>query len=486
MKPSVILRHCDEYDPERIATILSEGMEALDVRPQGRVLVKPNLVLPHARFFPHCFTRSEFMDGLLQAVRARGEEVDDLVVGERSGLSIPSRKAFSLAGYLPVLRRHRARAEYFDEYPSVPVPLHHPQALRSLIYVARGVTRCDFLVNAPKFKAHTWVKVTFALKNYIGIQDDAHRLIDHDHKLAHKIADLQEVVQPGFVAIDGITAGEYSEINSHPFPLGLIIMGVNPVAVDAVCTYIAGLEPSEVDYMRMTAERGYGPLDLDEIDVTGDVTLAEARARAHGFSLTLDRVDEYLNGRSNLTAYVGPPPDTYDYCSGGCPGALAFATQIVEAFQPEMHRQVRPMSFIFGAYQGEIHPKKGERVLAMGDCAEWSGQINGQSVDICSVYVPREQRDPHRAHVRDAVGQILAAVANVLRQRRQPVMRIRGCPVAVMQHLWYLNLLGRVMNPSLHPQILPSYAYHYVVHKIVRTARWIAAALKGRSRRQAV
>jgi hypothetical protein len=340
------------------------------------------------------------------------------------------------------------------------------------------------LVNAAKFKAHTWLKVTFALKNYIGIQDDAHRLIDHDHKLVHKITDLQEVIRPGFIAIDGITAGEYSEINASPFPLGLIIMGLNPVAVDVVCTSIVGLEPSEVDYIRLAAERGYGPLDLGEIEVTGDVTLEEAQDRAQGFSLTLDRVDEYLNGRSNLTAYVGPPPDTYEYCSGGCPGALVFATQILEAFQPDMHQQVRPMSFIFGSYQGEIHPREGERILAMGDCAEWSGQIGGKDVEIRAMYVPREERDPHKARMKDAVGQILAAVTNVIRQRRQPVMRIPGCPVAVMQYLWYLSLLGRTVNPTLHPRILPVYAYHYVVHKVVRTARWITAALRGWSHRQ--
>jgi uncharacterized protein (DUF362 family) len=485
MRQQVILRHCDEYDPKRIATILAEGMEALDIRPHGRVLVKPNLVLPQPRFFPHCFTRPEFMDGLLHAVKARGVHLSDLSVGERSGLSIPSRMAFAQAGYLPVLRRHHTRPIYFDEDPSVPVRLRHPQALRSLIYVARGVTHCDFLVNAPKFKAHSWLKVTFALKNYIGIQDDAHRIIDHDHKLAHKIVDLQEVVRPGFIAIDAITAGEYSEIASRPFPLGLIVMGLNPVAVDVVCTHIAGLEPREVDYIRLAAEREYGPIDLTEIDVTGDVTLEEAQTRAQGFSLTLDRVDKYLNGRSNLTTYVGPPPDTYDYCSGGCPGALVFSTQILEAFQPDVHHQVRPMSFIFGAYQGEIHPGEGEPVLAVGDCAEWSGQVNGQKVEIRSVYVPREQRDPHHAHAKDAVGQILGAVANVLRQRGQPVMRIRGCPVVVMQYLMYLHLLGKTVNPVLHPQVFPSFAYHYVIHKIVRAVRRITAALQGRMGKQA-
>jgi hypothetical protein len=64
-------------------------------------------------------------------------------------------------------------------------------------------------------------------------------------------------------------------------------------------------------------------------------------------------------------------------------------------------------------------------------------------------------------------------------------MRIRGCPVAVMQYIWYLYLLGRTTNPALHPKILPVYAYHYVVHKIVRTARWTAAALARRMGKQA-
>ena len=31
MRQQVILRHCDEYDPKRIATILSEGMAAGEV-----------------------------------------------------------------------------------------------------------------------------------------------------------------------------------------------------------------------------------------------------------------------------------------------------------------------------------------------------------------------------------------------------------------------------------------------------------------------
>jgi P4 family phage/plasmid primase-like protien len=44
------------------------------------------------------------------------------------------------------------------------------------------VARADFFVNCPKFKAHPWTTVTFSIKAYIGLQDDRHRLIDHDHR----------------------------------------------------------------------------------------------------------------------------------------------------------------------------------------------------------------------------------------------------------------------------------------------------------------
>jgi len=121
MRQQVIRRHCDEYDPRRIATILPEGMAALNVWPHGQVLVKPNLATPHRRFFAHSFTRPKFMDGLLQAMRVRGADITELSVGERSGMGIPSRLAFANAEYLPALRHHHARVAYLDERPAMPI-----------------------------------------------------------------------------------------------------------------------------------------------------------------------------------------------------------------------------------------------------------------------------------------------------------------------------------------------------------------------------
>ena len=467
MKPKVILKHCESYDPQQIKDILLEGMDQLGVHPQGRILIKPNLVMPHTRFFSGCYTRPEFMDGLIGALKARGEGITDLAVGERSGITIPSRYAFVEAGYPAVLRKHQVRAEYFDEKPSVQFPLRHPAALRPFVYIPQAVTRSDYLVNVPKFKIHAWLKVTFALKNLIGNQADAHRLIDHDFTLTSKIVDLQEVIQPGFIAIDGIEAGEYSEIAPSSFPLHLIVMGVNPVAVDAVCTHIVGLHPAEVEYIRLAAERGYGPINLDEIEILGDVPLAEAQQRAKGIRLGGVQIDKFLEDSRNLKVYLGPPPKR-DYCPGGCPGAVLEATQIVEVFQPKMREQIRPLSFILGAFQGEVVPQPGEKIIVLGDCACWSGKINGIQVDIPSIYKSHSQRDPHKTHAKDALRKSIDIMATILRQRKQPVIIVRGCPVPILEVTNIFSLLGGTVNPSMHPAIMPRFIFFVILSKIAR------------------
>jgi hypothetical protein len=83
MKPKVILKHCDSYDSQQIKNILLEGMDQLGVHPQGRTLIKPNLVMPHKRYFSGCYTRPEFMDGLIGAIKARGEGITDLTDGDQ-------------------------------------------------------------------------------------------------------------------------------------------------------------------------------------------------------------------------------------------------------------------------------------------------------------------------------------------------------------------------------------------------------------------
>ncbi|HMR76316.1 MAG TPA: DUF362 domain-containing protein, partial [Polyangiaceae bacterium] len=281
--PKVIIRHCDTYDPERIRKIIREGMEELDLRPHGRTLLKPNLVAT-GPLFQHAYTRPEFTEGVLAALRDRDSgKMQELAVGERCGITVPSRMAFEASGYDELIGRVGVKRYLFEEEPQLEIPLSHPGRLRDYLFTPEPVAKADFFVNCPKFKAHPWTTVTFSIKAYIGIQDDRHRLIDHDHRLDEKIADLQYIIQPEFIAIDAIVAGEGRMLTPVPRDLNLIIMGNNQVAFDAVCCNIIGVDPDTVPHIKLTSDRGFGPTDLSKISISGDVSLEEAKTRAAGF-----------------------------------------------------------------------------------------------------------------------------------------------------------------------------------------------------------
>lgn len=451
-KPTVILASCREYDAQRIAKIVAGGLDRLELRPFGRTLVKPNVVTS-GRKFQHAFTRPEFTEGVLRALKSRAGQMEELAVGERSGITIPTRHAYSQAGYYQMFDRVGCGHYCFDEVSQVEIPLYHDERLRDSIFVPEPVARADFFVNCPKFKAHPWTTVTFSMKNYIGIQDDRHRLIDHDHMLNEKVADLQYVVQPQFIAIDAITAGEGRMLTPVPFDLGLVIMGNNQVAFDAVCCHIIGVDPLSVPHIRLAHERGFGPVELDQIDVVGDVTLEEARTRAAGFRVGLIRVEEYFEG-TNIRAYAGPPPgDKYDYCWGGCPGAMEEAIEIMRLFDDRTDEKMPRTHIVFGAYDGRIEADPGEKVIFIGDCAEFRGEIAGRKVDIESQYVDRSNKSAFEAEHDD----IFAKMGKVYYQWGrsmvgEDVVRIGGCPVSVAEQVLLLINAGKLNNPYLDPQ----------------------------------
>jgi len=462
-EPKVIIRSCRAYDPEAIRRIFREGMQELGLRPFGRTLVKPNLVAA-GDMFPYAFTRPEVGEGMIRALQdVGGSSMTELAVGERCGITVPTRLAFKESGWNDVVHRTKVRRYCFEEEPQVEIPLSHPGRLRDYLFTPEPVARADFFVNLPKFKAHPWTTVTFGTKAYIGIQDDRHRLIDHDHKLNEKIRDLQFIIQPQLIAIDAITAGEGRMLTPTPFDLGLIIMGNSQLAFDAVCCAIIGIDPRTVDHLRLAEEVGFGTLDVSKVQITGDVTLEEAQARAKGFKVGLIRVEKYFEGTS-ISAYAGPPPEAEhsDYCWGGCPGAIEEAIEILRVYDRETDGKMPRIHVVFGAYDGPIDAGPGERVVFIGDCSTWSGQLHGQPVQIRSTYEDRSQKDPHHAKHDDIFVKLSTTKKQVMATKNQPYMRMEGCPVSVAEQVLALVSLGGLKNPYLDPAQVVGFTRGYL------------------------
>ena len=453
VRPRVILRHCDAYDVERIRGIVREGLEELGLVPSGRTLVKPNLVIAGERF-THAFTRPEVGEGVLRALLDVGRStLSELAVGERCGITIPTRMAFQESGWDAMLERVPGVKRYlFEEVPQVEIPYTHPERLRDYVFTPEPVAKADFFVNVPKFKAHPWTTVTFSMKNYIGIQDDRHRLIDHDHRLNEKVADLQHIIQPRFICIDGIVAGQGRMLTPKPFDLKLIVMGNSQVAFDSVCCAILGLDPNTVDHIRLAAAHGFGSTDIAGIQITGDVTLEQARARAKGFEVGLVRVEKYFEG-THITAYAGPPPESErtDYCWGGCPGAIEEAVEILRQYDKGFDENTPRMHIVFGAYDGPIDAKPGEKVVFIGDCSTWEGELGGKLVQIRSTYKDRSTRDPHTVKHDDLYAKLASVTARIFKSRGVDYVRFEGCPVSVAEQMLVVATLAGSKNPILSP-----------------------------------
>jgi uncharacterized protein (DUF362 family) len=473
-KPKVILRHCDDYDPQMIRTIVREGMEQLGLRPSGRSLIKPNVV-SSGPLFEHAHTRAEVVEGVILAMRDLDGGMSELAVGERCGITLPTRLAFEGANFHTMLQRTKTKHYYFEEEPQVEIPYTHEGRLRDYVFTPEPVAKADFFVNCPKFKSHPWTTVTFSMKNYIGIQDDRHRLIDHDHRLDEKVADLQYIVQPKLIVIDCIIAGEGRMLTPLPRKMNLIIMGNNQPAIDAVGCWMIGLDPHDVPHIRMASERGFGPLDLDQIEISGDVTFEEAKTRAKGFKVGLVRVEKYFEGTA-ITAYAGPPPDPErtDYCWGGCPGAIEEAIEILRLFDEQCDAKMPRLHIVFGSYKGPIDAAPGEKVIFIGDCAEWKGKIGNELVQIKNIYKPRETLDPHHAKADDIYAKMASVTTKMALSRNKQVVRLEGCPVSVAEQVLALVSISDVKNPYFDARQVVEFNKAYLT--------WRAATLAKRLR----
>ncbi|MEZ4461119.1 MAG: DUF362 domain-containing protein [bacterium] len=99
------------------------------MKPHGRTLLKPNVVAS-GEHFPHAYTRPEFVEGVLKALKDEDGGMSELAVGERCGITMPTRFAYKNAGYYPMAERAGAKLYHFEEETQVEIPLYHKDRLR--------------------------------------------------------------------------------------------------------------------------------------------------------------------------------------------------------------------------------------------------------------------------------------------------------------------------------------------------------------------
>src|SRR4030043_13850 len=209
-KAKVILRRADTYDPTLVARIIRDGLDEFGLAPpmQGKIPIKPNVVMAHHKVPPSAYTRPEFLDGLLTALEEKAQGEAEISVAEKCGAAIPTSRMFRRAGYYRLRKKHRFKLRPIEEARKKTVPLQNGKVHRK-IRTSREIAERDFLIYAPKLKTNA---------------------------LAH-----------------GLTAA--------------LTLATNPLAPDVVCAPIFHLDPEKIGHLAAARARGYGSLDLGDIEI---------------------------------------------------------------------------------------------------------------------------------------------------------------------------------------------------------------------------
>jgi uncharacterized protein (DUF362 family) len=108
------------------------------------------------------------------------------------------------------------------------------------------------------------------MKNMFGVLANKKKTVFHDH-LIDVITFLNRTINQDLIIVDGVIGMEgLGPIQGRPVDLGLIISGLNPVTVDAVCCHIVGINPYAVETLWKAYKTGVGEIDINKITVLGE------------------------------------------------------------------------------------------------------------------------------------------------------------------------------------------------------------------------
>ena len=196
------------------------------IKEGDRVLVKPNYNSTDA---PPASTDPEFLKAIVELLFAHG--AGKVVVGESSWQMLKTRKALDATGTLAALDGSGAEIAFFDEgnFARVEVGGEYLKHV-NLTEQAMGF---DKLVYSCCMKTHFRADFSLSLKLPFGFTKKSDRMEFHLRHLKEKLVDLNLVVQPNLIVMDGrtcfISGGPFNGEVREP---NLVLASGDRVAMD--------------------------------------------------------------------------------------------------------------------------------------------------------------------------------------------------------------------------------------------------------------
>ncbi len=271
-KPTVALTRCSDYSEPKVSQAIARQFELLGgverfVKPGDSVLLKPNFIAPRSR--RHATQTDPAV--LLAVARLLKDFGSRPFIADSPawGNVFACVKALRLEEPLKKL--------------GVPVrQLNRPKRCRigdagTKVGLSSVALEADVVINLPKFKTHQQLVATFAVKNMFGCVSGKRKAIWHfvkgrrDNDFCGMLIDIYRYLNPVVTIIDAVTVMDGAgPIRGRARPLGYLIGGTEPMALERVCCKLVNIDPREVPIVRTAEKVGFGTSDFEEIEIIGD------------------------------------------------------------------------------------------------------------------------------------------------------------------------------------------------------------------------
>jgi uncharacterized protein (DUF362 family) len=244
-------------------------------------------------------THPAFVGGLAEYLREHGARRGGIyVVEDPRDSDDENPRHWKGTGYLEMAGQTGAKLRCPNYRSCVRKPVPRP-----LVHASRRVSRLavapdSVLINVPKLKTHNLAITTLCMKNLMGLdlvydrhycgqawQDLPEHIRAHGQRprdewmdrsvhelwqeaLGRRLADLAQVVPPRLNVVEGVVGRDGTGFNrGRNYALGLVVAGVNVVAVDAAASYLMGFDPTALVYLKVAASAGLGQNDVARLRV---------------------------------------------------------------------------------------------------------------------------------------------------------------------------------------------------------------------------
>lgn len=191
-----------------------------------RVLLKPNY---NTAGPPPASSDPMFLKAIVELLFEHGAE--KVVLGESSWQGLATRKALKQAETIDVLKDTGAEIAYFDEEEYVKTNVNGKYLEH--VSLAKRALEADKIVYSCCMKTHFRADFSFSLKLAFGFTKKSERMGFHVRHLKEKLVDLNLVVHPSLIIMDGrkcfITGGPFSGEVRNP---NVILASGDRVAMD--------------------------------------------------------------------------------------------------------------------------------------------------------------------------------------------------------------------------------------------------------------